>query len=526
MSSSTPASNSFPEKTALDKPALEVKHRSLLMMAVMMVTIIQLLDVTIANVALPHMRSSLGATLDTISWVLTSYIIAGVLVTPIVGWVSDLFGSRTVFIGAVIGFLISSMLCGMATTLVEMVIYRAIQGACAAFIGPVSQTILLDINPPSKQAAAMSRWGLAVMVAPIAGPMLGGFLTETFNWRWVFYINVPIGIPTLAILLWLLPSRPVVRRKLDTTGFIALAIGLGALQLMLDRGQHKDWFSSREIVVELMIALSAFWIYVVHTMTTQKPLFPNGLLKNRNFTGALFSMFVLGVANVSLISILPTMFQGVYGYTAFDTGLLLLPRAVGVFITMLIAARVLSKLDVRYLVFAGYCIAGGALIAMSRWSLEMDRWAIYSVGFVQGLGLGFTFMPMNIVAFSSLEPQYRPDAASIMNLIRNIGGSFGISVIVTLLARNSQISHSELASHVTETSMAALDVGATAERVGDGGTAVLMMIDAEINRQALMISYIDVFLMASAFLFIAALSLFFLKPMRLATPPQQVPASE
>jgi DHA2 family multidrug resistance protein len=526
MSVSTPASSPFPEKAALDKPALESGHRRLLMMAVMMVTIIQLLDVTIANVALPHMRSSLGATLDTISWVLTSYIIAGVLVTPVVGWISDLFGSRVVFIGAVAGFLISSMLCGTATTLLEMVIYRSVQGACAAFIGPISQTILLDINPPSKQATAMSRWGLAVMVAPIAGPMLGGFLTETFSWRWVFYINVPIGIPTLAVLLWLLPSRPIARRKLDTTGFIALAIGLGALQLMLDRGQHQDWFNSREIVVELLIALSAFWIYVVHTLTTAKPLFPTGLLKNRNFTGALFSMFVLGVANISLISILPTMFQGVYGYTAFDTGTLLLPRAIGVSITMSIAARILGKVDVRYLVFAGYCIAGGALIAMSRWSLEMDRWSIYITGFVQGLGLGFTFMPMNIVAFSSLEPQFRPDAASIMNLMRNIGGSFGISIIVTLLARNSQINHSELAAHVTESSVASLNVGATAELLGDTGTAVLQMLDAEINRQALMISYIDVFLVASAFLFVAALSLFFLKPMRLVTPAQQVPVSE
>jgi len=520
MSASIPTSNTFE-----DKPALETKHRLLLMAAVMMVTIIQLLDVTIANVALPHMQSSLGATIDTISWVLTSYIIAGVLVTPIVGWVSDVVGSRIVFIGAVAGFMLASMMCGMAHSLFEMVLFRSLQGVCAAFIGPIAQTILLDINSPSKQPAALSAWGLAVMIAPITGPMLGGFLTDTFEWRWVFYINVPIGIPTLAILLWQLPSRPVLRRKLDTAGFIALAIALGALQLMLDRGQHKDWLSSPEIVIELIVTLSALWMYVVHTMTTEKPLFPKALLKDRNFTSALVSMIVLGVANVSIASILPTMFQRVYGYTAFDTGVLLLPRAIGIFITMSISARIMSKIDVRYLVFTGYLIASAALWLMSTWALDMDRWTIISAGFIQGLGLGCTFMPMNIVSFSTLDPRYRPDGASIINLVRNIGGSFGISIIVTMLARNTQVSHSDLASHITASSVASIDPAATAERFGDSSAAVLQMIDAEINRQAMMISYNDIFLVMAAFLLCAALSLLLLKPMRLGKP-QQIPLSE
>jgi DHA2 family multidrug resistance protein len=517
MSTSTPVNNPVG-----DKPALETKHRVLLMVAVMMVTIIQLLDVTIANVAVPHMQSSLGATFDTVSWVLTSYIIASVLVTPIVGWVSDIVGSRIVFIGAVAGFLLASMLCGMANSLAQMVLFRSIQGICAAFIGPVAQTILLDINPPSKQPAALSTWGLAVMVAPITGPMLGGLLTDTFNWRWVFFINVPIGIPTLAILLWLLPSRPIVRRKLDISGFLALAIALGALQLMLDRGQHKDWFSSREIVIELIIALSAFWIYIIHTMGTEKPLFPKALMKDRNFTAALGSMFVLGVANVSIVSMLPTMFQGVYGYTAFDTGVLLMPRALGVFITMSISARLLSRIDVRYLVIVGYFIAGIAMWIMSSWSLEMDKWTIISTGFLQGLGLGCTFMPMNIVSFSSLDPKYRPDGASIINLVRNIGGSSGISIIVTLLARNTQVSHSDMAANITSSSIASIDPAATADRFGYNSAAILQMIDAEINRQALMISYIDVFHVMSIFIFCAAFSMFLLKPMRLVKPQQMV----
>ncbi len=532
MSVSTPANNPAAEISSgtdnsafEDKPALECKHPGLLMIAVMLVTIIQLLDVTIANVALPHMQSSLGATLDTVSWVLTSYIIAGVLVTPVVGWISDIVGSRIVFLSAVAGFMFASMLCGMATSLLEMVLFRGLQGVCAAFIGPIAQTVLLDTNRPSKQSAAMSIWGLAVMVAPITGPMLGGLLTDTLNWRWVFYINVPISIPTLAILFWLLPSRPIVRRELDKFGFIALALALAALQLILDRGENKDWLDSREIVTELIITLSAFWIYMTHTLMTDKPLFPRALFKDRNFTGVLGSMFVIGVANVAISSILPTMYQKVYGYTAFDTGMLLVPRAIGILITMLIAARIMNKIDIRYLVAAGYGIAGIAMWSMSTWSLDMDSWPILSTGFVQGLGLGCIFMPMNIVAVSTLDPKYRPDGASIINLVRNVGGSFGISIIVTILARNTQVSHSDMAAHFSSSVLSSVDLAGTAERFGLNSAAVLQMIDGEINRQALMISYINNFRVMSIFIFFIALSIFFLKPMRIAKP-QQIPLSE
>ncbi len=490
------------------------------MVALMLVTITQLIDVTIANVALPHMQSSLGATLDTVSWVLTSYIIAGVLVTPIVGWVSDIVGSRNVYIGAFAGFLIASMLCGMATSLPQMVLFRAIQGVCAAFVGPITQTILLDINPPSKQPAALSAWGLAVMVAPILGPTLGGLLTDALNWRWVFYINVPVGIPTLAILLWLLPSRPVVERKLDVLGFVCLAVALGALQLMLDRGQHKDWLSSGEIVIELVVMLSAFWVYLVHTLTTDKPLFPNSILKDRNFIAALGSMFILGVANVAIASILPTMYQSIYGYTALDTGLILIPRALGIFVTMSISTRIAARIDIRYLVAVGYSIAGVAIWIMSTWSVQMDTWSILYANFIQGLGLGCVFMPMNLASFSTLEPRYRPDGASIINLVRNIGGSFGISIIVTLLARNQQTSHADMAAHITPFNISLLDPVAALVPSGEGSSVVLAMIDGEINHQAMMIAYIDNFHMLSFFIFAIALGTFLLKPIRVAKPQQ------
>jgi len=518
MSESIPASNN-----GEDKPALETKHRRLLMSAVMGVSICQLLDVTIANVALPHMQSSLGASLDSITWVLTSFIIAGVMVTPIVGWTSDRLGSRRVFLWAVAGFLVASMLCGMATSLTQMVIFRALQGICAAFIGPMAQTIMYDINPPSKQPTAMSIWGMVVMIAPITGPMLGGLLTDTLNWRWVFYINLPVGIPTFLILLWLLPSRPIIPRKLDQFGFLVLALGLVALQLLLDRGQHKDWFQSPEIVIELVVVLSALWIFAVHTMNTKNPLFPADLLKNSNFVGALVIMFVLGIANIAIASTLPTMFQTVYQYNVFDTGLLMIPRGVGVLITMLIVARLMRKMDVRFCVCCGYLLASIALWFMSRWSLDMDYWPILITGFIQGLGMGLIFTPVNMAAFSTLEPRFRPDGSSLLNLVRNLGGSFGISVIITLLGRNAQTSHADLSPHITAYSLTSFDLSATAARLGEYGSALLHLIEAEINRQALMIAHIDNFYAMSVVIAIIALVPFFLQPIKL--PAVQQPGS-
>lgn len=501
----------------MDKPALETKHRGLLMFALMMVSIIQFIDVTIANVALPHMQASLGANLDTISWVLTTFIIATVMATPIVGWVADTFGSRRVFLLAVSGFLIASMLCGMATSLTQMVIFRALQGICAAFIAPMGQTALLDINPPSKQPAAMSIWGMVVMIAPITGPMLGGYLTETLNWRWVFYVNLPLGIPTLLLLAWLLPSRPITERRLDRFGCLTLAIGLISLQLLLDRGQHKDWFQSWEIIIELVIALSMFWIFIIHTRSTRHPLFPAELLKDSNFLAAMSIMFILGVANVAIASILPTIFQNVYGYSPFDTGVLLIPRAVAVMLTMGLSSRLMQRIEVRYLIMTGFLIAAFGLHLMSGWSINMGSWPIYFAGFVQGFGLGLIFTPITIAAYSTLPQQYRPDGSSLLNLMRNLGGSFGISIIFTMISRNTQVSHSDLTSHVTSFSLPAIDPAAMSARFGEIGGSALALIDAEINRQALMIAYIDNFYAMSILVAVIAIIPLFIKPIRVNT---------
>ena len=477
-----------------DRATLESRHTGLLMAAVMCISICQFLDLTIANVALPHMRTSLGASMESISWVLTSFIIAGVLVLPLTGWLSDRLGSRNMFVGATIAFVLASMLCGAATSMGQMVAFRAIQGMASAFIGPLSQTIMFDINRPSKQPQAMSIWGMVVMIAPISGPFIGGFLTESLNWRWVFYVNLPIGIPALAILWWLLPSRPVVHRKLDVFGAVVLGLALCGLQLMLDRGQHNDWLASKETVIELLFALSAFWVFAVHTRSVAHPLFEGSMVRDPNFIAALGFMVVLGITNVALSSVLPTMYQTVYGYDVMDTGKLMAPRGCGVFVTMLITNRLMGKVDSRLLISCGYLTAAISMWTMTRWSLNMGAQEIVVSSFIQGLGLGFVFVPINLIAFSTLAPRFRTDGTTLMTLFRNLGGSFGISAIVTVLSRNVQTSHSDIAAAVTSFNLP-FDPASIAAQFGSAGDTVMAMLDGEVNRQAAMVAYLDNFYM-------------------------------
>ena len=476
----------------MGQPHLPVENKGLLTLAIMGAAMIQILDSTIANVAIPHMQTSLGATQDTVTWVLTSYIVAGAVVMPITGWLADRIGSRRLFIGAVIGFIITSMLCGIAVNLTEMVIFRVLQGVCAAFIAPLSQSILLDINPPERAPKAMAMWGMGVMVAPIFGPMIGGWLTQSYDWRWCFYINLPIGIPTVLILLWLLPSRTINRRYFDGLGFAALAIGVATLQLMLDRGQHEDWLESWEIRIEAIVAISAIWIFFIHQATTKKPMFDKDLMTDRNFTTSLLFMVMIGIMMFGVFALLPPMLQSLFGYSVFDTGMLLAPRGIGILISMLIATRIAGKVDPRKTVAVGFIITIASLYEMTRWGLMVDWTYVLSTGLLQGFGMGFVFIPMNQLAFATLSLKHRTDGSSLLYLVRSIGSSIGISLMSTMFARNLQTSHSDLTSHITSSSMAAIDP-ATADRYQVLGEAALRMVDLEVNRQAAMIAYLDDF---------------------------------
>ncbi len=486
MSASTPVSS-------VGTAAMPVKHKTLLTVAVMGATIIQILDSTIANVAVPHMQASLGATRETVTWVLTSYILAGAVAMPLTGWLADRVGSRNLFIASVIGFTITSMLCGIAVNLTEMVIFRILQGICAAFIGPLSQTILLDINPPERGPKAMALWGMGIMVAPIFGPVIGGYLTESYNWRWVFYINLPIGIPTIALLIWQLPTRAITKRRLDYFGFAMLALGLAALQLMLDRGQGADWLESWEIRIQGMVALSALWLFGVHMVTSKgATLFDRAMLMNRNFASATVFSMLIGVMMYGIFALLPPMLQNIYGYTVFDTGLLLAPRGLGILIAMAISSRLNGVVDPRILLLVGFSTTVGSMAMMTGWSLEMQREPIMLAGFIQGIGMGLTFMPTNLMAFATLSPQYRTDGSSVMYLMRSMGGSIGISMTTTVLTRSIQTNHEAIAGSVTSSSMAVIDP-AMADRWSQYGDAAMRILDLEVTRQAAMIAYLNDF---------------------------------
>jgi DHA2 family multidrug resistance protein len=493
------ASAVLPGRTAaptLGEPLLQTRNRALLTVGVMGAMIMQILDTTIANVALPKMTTALGATADTITWVLTSYIVATAIALPATGWLSDRLGSRNLFLIATAGFVLASMACGTAVSLEEMVLFRVLQGVFAAFINPLSQTAMLDINPPERAAKAMSVWGMGVMVGPIMGPVIGGWLTESYNWRWVFYVNVPVGILTFAILWFLLPSRPKARRAFDYAGFVFVGVAVSAFQLMLDRGQTEDWFSSWEIIVEGLVALAAGWMAVVHLATAEKPLFDRHLFRNRNLVTGMFFMIVIGVSTMAPMALLPPMLQQLFGYPVIDTGLMMAPRGVGVLFTMWLAGRLMGKVDTRVLIVVGLVIFAVSLRQMAGYSLEMDFWPVVTAGFVQGLGMGLVFMPLNALAFATLDGRYRTDGSSLLNLFRSIGQSAGISMVTVLLARNIQVSHADLAQHVTAASAPLVDLGALA-RLNVLTDTAFAAADAMINKQAAMIAYLDDFYLMS-----------------------------
>jgi DHA2 family multidrug resistance protein len=476
---------------------LDKLEHGVLTVAIMMAVLLQVLDTTIANVALPHMMASMSATRETINWVLTSYIVASAIAIPITGWLADRIGRRRLFIGSVIAFTIASVMCAMAQNLPEMVAFRALQGVSGAFLVPIAQAVMFDINPPSKHARAMAMFGMGVMIGPILGPVLGGWLTENYNWRWVFLVNLPVGVICTLLLLRFMPSAEVRRRPFDLFGFFLLAMALGGLQMMLDRGEQLDWFDSWEVWIECGLAISGAWMFIVHVATGEHPLFDPRMFKDRNFAFALAFMAVTGVLLLAGLALLPPLLQTLFGYSVLDSGFLTAPRGIGTLVSMMLAGRLTGKVDARFLIFGGIGCLALSLYQMSGFTLVMGTRPIIVSGVVQGLGLGFIFVPLQALAFASLPPAYRTTGAALLNLCRNIGGSVGISVVTFLLARNLQVSHSDLSQHVTAAVLPAMmppgGGGDTFAILGAAGQTALAMADAEINRQALMIAYIDDF---------------------------------
>jgi DHA2 family multidrug resistance protein len=408
--------------------------------------LMQALDTTIANVALPYMEGSLSASRDQVTWVLTSYIIAAAIMTAPVGWLAARFGKKNFLITSIAGFTVASMLCGASQSLEQMVLFRIIQGVFGAALGPLSQAVMLDMYPPAKRGNVMAIWGMGVMLGPILGPTLGGILTDAYSWRWVFYINVPVGIAACA-MLWVFFKDTARDSSLrfDWFGFGALSVGLAALQLLLDRGTTKDWFSSPEIVIEAIVAGIGLYLFLVHMLTAKKPFIPRDIFKDRNFVSGLVLMFTMGLVLLASSALLSPYLQNLSGRSVTQTGFLMVPRGFGVMFAMMFASKLTMKMDPRILMTVGAGLMVWSLWAMTGWTPSINVGAVIWVTFVQGAGMGLIFVPMNMVAFATLTPEQRTDGAGLSNLMRNIGSAIGVSLTSTILINSVQAIHSQLA---------------------------------------------------------------------------------
>ncbi|HTQ15042.1 MAG TPA: DHA2 family efflux MFS transporter permease subunit [Rhizomicrobium sp.] len=423
---------------------------TIVMLCSMAGTLMQALDSTIANVALPHMMGDLAASRDEITWVLTSYIVSAAIMTAPVGWLASRFGRKNLAIVCISGFTVTSMMCGAAQTLDQMVLFRLLQGAFGAALSPLSQSIMLDLYPPQKRGSIMAIWGMGVMVGPILGPTLGGWLTDSYDWRWVFYVNLPFGIAAVTgIWLFLRDTHRDETLKFDWLGFAALGAGLGALQLMLDRGTDKDWFSSGEIVAEAVIAGLGLYVFLVHMLTTSRSFIPRDLFKDRNFLSSLLLMFMIGMVMLASTALLPPYLQNLGGHTVTQTGLLLAPRGIGTMFAMVFAGRLALKIDARILMGIGVAVLEWSMWEMSTWTPAIPDWTLVYTTFIQGIGMGLVFVPMNLVGFATLSPLFRTDGSALLNLIRNVGSAIGISLTTTFLAENTQVIHAQMASHIS-----------------------------------------------------------------------------
>jgi DHA2 family multidrug resistance protein len=460
-------------------------------LSIMLATIMQALDTTIANVALPHMQGSLQASQDQITWVLTSYIVASAIALPLTGWLCSRWGRRSVFIASIVGFTVASALCGMATSLGGMVAARLLQGIFGAALVPLSQAVLLDINPIEKVGQAMAIWGAGIMVGPILGPMLGGWLTENFDWRWVFFINLPVGLFALwGILRYLPESRPRSER-LDVFGFVTLSLAIGLLQLFLDRGELLDWFDSWEIMLEAAGALVAFAFFAVHTWTVQGVSFlDRELLKDRNFVTGLLFAFIVGTILYGTMALLPTFLQSLMGYPVVYTGEVTAPRGVGTMLAMVVVGRLVHRIDVRAIMATGFALTAFALWQMTGITMQMDSSLVIVSGFIQGVGIGFTFVPLSTATFATLAPRLRNEGTPIYSLLRNIGGSVGISIVQALLTHGSAQAHAQLAAVVAPGNQGLVNLPPDLSPGTAGGLALL---NAEASRQAALIGYVGDF---------------------------------
>jgi DHA2 family multidrug resistance protein len=471
--------------------AAGIANRGPITAGIIMAQVMGAIDMTVVNVALPHMQGSLSASPEQITWVVTSYIIAMAAATPATGWLAARFGVKPMVLMCIGGFTVASVLCGTAVTLPEMVLFRALQGLAVAPLAPMGQAVLFNINPPARHGRAMALFTMASVLAPVVGPLIGGYLTEYFSWRWCFFINVPAGLGSMLILFTFLPAETAAPRRLDFLGFASLAIAVGAFQLMLDRGTVQDWFDSTEICIEAIVAAGAFWIFVIHSVTARQPLFPTALWRDRNYTiSQIFGFFFMALQFCSL-TLLPLMMQGLLGYPVIYSGVVSTPRGIVMMAVLQVMGWLDARVDRRLLVAIGVAIITMGFWEMARFDLVMTEDRIIWATMLQGIGQGIIFVPLTTLGFANVPPHLRADAAAAMTIIRYVGGSIGIASIQAMTAMNSQSMHASYAEQVRP--LHPQLHGFLPFFLSPESYAGAAVLNAEINRMALMVAYVDDF---------------------------------
>ncbi len=504
----------------------EQKHVNpwLIAVAVMFATFMEVLDTTVVNVSLPHIAGSLSATIDEATWALTSYLVANAIILPMTGWLASMFGRKNLLMISVVGFTAASFLCGLAPTLGSLIFFRILQGATGGALQPLSQAVLLEAFPPQDRGKAMAFWALGIVVAPILGPVLGGWLTDSYSWRWVFYINIPVGIASIVMTKMYIFDPPYLRnesRKVDYWGIGMLAVGIGALQFVLDKGQEDDWFSSRTILFLSILSAVTLTSLVIHLLTTDEPVVDLRVFKERSYAVGVFLMTVVGFVLYGSMVLLPVMLQTLLGYPPLQAGIAMAPRGIGSFLMMPITGLMTGKFDPRKLLTAGLLVGGLTLLWLSVLNLQAGYWDIFWPQFLQGVGMSLLFVPLTTVSMDAIPREKMGNATSLFNLMRNIGGSIGIAATGTMLARGNQATTSLLGANVnvydansqsmlTQMRAAFMAAGADAVTATERAYAALFGM---VQRQATMVSFVTIFqLLGVMFIAIIPLVLLMKRP--------------
>ena len=497
---------------AATAPSQIVANRGAITACVILAVIMQALDTTIANVALPYIQGSVSASADQINWVLTSYIVAAAIMTPPSGYIANRFGRKRILLVSIGGFVFASVLCGLAQSLTQIVGFRLLQGFFGAALVPLSQAILLDIYPPEERGSAMALFGVSVMVGPVLGPVIGGWLTENISWRWVFYINLGIGAVAFAgVSAFVSESKADLGAKLDWLGFGALSVTIASLQLALDRGEPvRDTRLAFADHVESIVAAAAAYVLIIHTFTRRNSFINPRLFLDRNFAIGIIFIFIIGVTYLASMALMTPYLQTLMGYPVVTAGIVMGPRGMGTMVCMFMVGKLIGKVEIRWLLLAGLVLSAWAMWDMTTWTPDIPEMRIVTTGFIQGAGLGFLFVPLTVSTFATLPPQFRGDGTGLYNLSRNIGSSVGISVVTTLLTENVQRNHAEIGSYVTRFNPM-LHVPAVAHILNPFTKAGRAALDGMVTSQAVIISYMDDFKLMMIMCIIAMPLVFLLK---------------